>query len=490
MTQTEKTSLETKVLETWDTLDYRAEKWGHERIAFDGISNHFPEDCGGKNYWIAFLQDKKFVDFRDYDPQKPVEEVYFCDDGAGYDHIYTVLHHSNKKDRETQTGKFGEGIKMISAAALRLEIDLLFGSQNWLARPVIKEIYLPKEKKKVSLLCQEITEGYEFRNGSYTLIRNPPRELVKHICSFTERIIDFREDLAPSRSLRGYHPKHKVFMPKELFKGELFIKKIKYPISKPTYLTYQINGREADRLLTPDRDNILESTLEEVLKRIMINFNNLELIKLLIAPFAPDCIEKNIYFDSLDKLTHPRLWQEAFHELYGAKAILRDRNNPHTNEDARVQGYSVVNDLSYGLHTLLVSAGIKTAAEVLNYSPSYEIVLPEDLSAEQRDIYELRHKADDIIFGRSLSAEVKIFSRAYDEHGNVTWFDGMSYLKQEPPTIYISLKHIQDPETFLSTYAHEATHVFTKSPDACKAFEAGLTEALGKALNAAIKKPK
>ena len=28
---------------------------------------------------------------------KPVEEVYFCDDGTGYDYIYTVLHHSNKK---------------------------------------------------------------------------------------------------------------------------------------------------------------------------------------------------------------------------------------------------------------------------------------------------------------------------------------------------------------------------------------------------------
>ena len=48
---------------------------------------------------------------------------------------------------------------------------------------------------------------------------------------------------------------------------------------------------------------------------------------------------------------------------------MRDRNNPHTNEDAQKQGYLVVKDIPYGLHTLLVSAGMKTAAEALNYFP-------------------------------------------------------------------------------------------------------------------------
>ena len=297
-------SLETKVLETWDTLDYRAEKWGYERVAFDGISNHFPEDCGGKNFWIVFVEDGKNIDFRSHDPQKPVEEVYFCDDGTGYDYIYTALHHSNKEDRETQTGKFGEGLKMISAAALRHGVDILFRSQNWLTRPIMKELYLPKEKKKVFLLCQEITEGYETCEGSYTLIRNPPKELVKHICSFTERIIDFREDLASSRSLKGCHPKHKVFLPKQLFEGELFVKRTKYSLSKPIYLTYQINGGQADSLLTPDRDNVLEHKLERVLKQIILNFNDIDLIKPLLAPFAPECLEKEIYFDSLDELAH------------------------------------------------------------------------------------------------------------------------------------------------------------------------------------------
>ena len=96
----------------------------------------------------------------------------------------------------------------------------------------------------------------------------------------------------------------------------------------------------------------------------------------------------------------PKLWQDAFHQLYGPKAILRDRNNTHINEDAQAQGYSVVKDIPYGLHTLLVSAGIKTADKALNYSPSYDLVSLENLSPEQKNVYELRHQADKIMFDR------------------------------------------------------------------------------------------
>src|SRR3989338_3529235 len=94
----DKPTLETKVLQTYVTLDYRADKWGFERIAFDAISNHFPEDCGGTAYFIKFVQDGASMNFCDYDPAKPVEKVCFWDNGIGYDFIYTVLHHSNKED--------------------------------------------------------------------------------------------------------------------------------------------------------------------------------------------------------------------------------------------------------------------------------------------------------------------------------------------------------------------------------------------------------
>jgi len=79
--QDRKNNLETKIIETWATLDYRAEKWGPERIVFDAISNHFPEDCKGTSYTVVFIQDGVYVDFRHYNPAKPVEKICFFDDG-------------------------------------------------------------------------------------------------------------------------------------------------------------------------------------------------------------------------------------------------------------------------------------------------------------------------------------------------------------------------------------------------------------------------
>src|SRR3989344_1515132 len=251
--------LETKIIETWTTLDYRADKWGPERIVFEVASNH--GDSGG-TFSTYFLQDNAYVDFREYDPKKKAEEVVFSDDGGGYSYIYTVLQYSNKKDRDSQTGKFGEGLKMGSAAGLRHDVDQEFGSQNWSARPLAKKIYLEQEDKEVEILCQEIAIGHEPIKGSYTRIRNPSPEIIKHVLSFSERIIDYREDLVSSKRI-GLYNKHQLFLPATLFQGELFIKKIKYYLDKPLFLTYQVNGLEADSLLSPDRDHVIESELED-----------------------------------------------------------------------------------------------------------------------------------------------------------------------------------------------------------------------------------
>lgn len=482
-------TLETKVLETWATLDYRADKWGPERIVFDAVSNHFSEDCGGTNFWITFHQDEKQVDFRNYDSTKPVEKIYFCDDGQGYHYIYTVLHHSNKMDRETQTGKFGEGLKMISAAALRHNVNLVFRSQNWSVQPRMKKIRLPQEKKEAFLLCQEVTIGHEAKPGSYTCIYNPSKEIIGHVCSFTERLIDFRTDL-PARELKKMHPTHKVFLPKKLFGGELFVKHIKYATQKPLYLTYQVNGSQADALLSPDRDHVIEFQLERILKEIILQFDTVEAIKPILNPSTPHCLEKEMFVYPSDKPEHPQLWREAFHQLYGQKAVLEERNKPNVNSDVQTQGYIVVSNIPYGLHALLLSAGVKSAADVLNYKPCYQFVSLDELTPEQLEVYDLHLEADKIMFGDKLAAEVNLFSHAYDEHGDVTWFKAMSYWDlqgKEKPRINIKVDVLQDRENYLATYGHEAVHVSTQSADLTKGFEKGLTNALGKALSAAIK---
>ncbi len=484
-------NLETKIIDTWATLDYRAEKWGPERVVFDAICNHFPEDCIGSWYIVAFVQDGVYVDFREYDPAKPVEKICFFDDGIGYDYIHTVLRHSNKADRETQTGKFGEGLKMISAAALRHDINIEFGSLDWTARPTSKKFFLKQEKKEVDLLCQEITTGYRQWKGSYTCIHAPSTEIIKTVCSFTERIIDFREDLC-GQELQDLTSTHTVFMPKERFAGELFVKKIKYYLEKPLYFTYQITGADADLLLSPDRDHVLENNLRHIIKKIILNLNNTDLIAQLIDVHTPDCVEKSVYAYKTDSPVHPEQWRKAFYSIYGHKAVLAENFHPHINEDAKNKGFKVVKGISSGLHEILHNAGIPTVSQVSSRNLRYEAITPERLSVRQRGIYELYKAVDLKLFGASLNSEVHIFSHAFDEHGEATWFRGMSHFdldEKEKSKIYIRLDQLKDPKTFLTAYAHEAVHIYTKSVDMTKEFEEGLTKALGEVLKASLFKP-
>lgn len=475
--------LETRVEKTWTTLDYRDEKWGFERIAYDGIQNHFPGDCGGDAYGIFFFQDG-WIDFHKYDPSKKVSGICFFDNGSGYDPIYTVLRHSSKVDRETQTGKFGEGIKMISAASLNHDVEIIFFSQDWSASPLTESVYLPKEKKSVDVLCQKITTGLNPIKGSRTLYRNPPKELVEQVLTFKERIIDFRRDLLPGEIPR-LHSKHRVFKPVGS-SGELFIRRIKYPTSKPLYLTYQINGRAADPMLSPDRDHVIESSLNLAIKYIIVNLNDVKLMKPLIDNSTPNFFEKEIIFNSNDSLRSPRKWRQAFYELYGAKAVLaeRDKKKSNVNGDVIANGFKVVESLPYGIHTLLKKAGIKVAGDCLNYRPRYDEVKLSELSRAQMAVYELHRFVAPIIIRQETKARLHIFSRAYDEHGDSAWFEGMSYwgCDSDGADIYVRLSRFDSLEDFLAVYSHELIHTHTRSADVTEKFEKGLTKALGNAL--------
>lgn len=484
MSEKKDSNLESTILETWSTLDYRADKWGPERIVFDAISNHFPEDCGGTAYQIIFVQDGLYLDFREYDPSKQIATIFFKDDGQGYDYIYTALHYSNKTDRETQTGKFGEGLKMISAAALRHQVEIEFASQNWAVHPFSKKLFLPSENKEVDLLCQKVTTGYEQLQGSYTRIQNPSRKIIDQVLSFRKHIIDFREDL-PHRELKGFHQQHRVFLPEQYFSGELFVKKIKYSLQKPLYLSYQINGNDADLLLSPDRDHILEDSLRLTLRKLVLRLKDIDLITPLLSLSTPDCLEKNIYLSKSDTIIYPEQWKKAFYGLYGPKAVLAERANPHINEDAHKQGFAVIKGLPSGIESILHSSGIKKVSEVSSRKLRYEILGLAQLTDGERAIYDLHKAVDQIIFGSPLDAEVYIFSHAFDEQGEATWFRGMTEFNLEnkkKSKIYIKAKELQDPRAFLETYAHEAAHVCTKAVDLTKEFEEGLTKAIGKVL--------
>ncbi|MDP3990360.1 MAG: hypothetical protein Q8Q01_04095 [archaeon] len=473
--------LERIILESWATLDYRANEWGPERIAFDAVSNHFPEDSGGTAYYVKLRQDKKLVNLEDYDPNKTVEEIVMADNGTGYPYHYTIIRYSSKQDLTSATGQFGEGLKMISAAAIRHGVDLHLGSRNWRAKPFAKEIIIGDEEDephRMEVLCQEVKVGYDKYFGSFTIIRNPSEEIIEQVLTFRDRIIDFKKDImVPIES----HSLHRIFFPNGYLKGELFVKKIKYDVSKPLLLTYQILGNAANNLLSPDRDHVIEPRLDVQLGYVISLFDEIEIIKATLV-LAKDCYEGGLTYSSITP-AHPEMWVSAFHQLYGEKAVLEEKSRENVNSDAESLGFNVVRSIPNGLQDFLIRAGIPLSSQRVSYNVSWEFVSPDELTPEQFKVYQLYREINEILIpeGRH-EPEIYIFSKAMKGSQEATWFRGLASLEKGAEKIYIRLDQLKDRQTFCSTYGHELCHVLGKCADVSKEFEKELTEALGTAL--------
>jgi len=474
--------LEEIILESWSTLDYRAKEWGHERIVFDAVSNHFPEDCGGTAYFVKLKQGKKLVNLEDYDPSKRVEEIVMADNGKGYPYHYTIIRYSSKRDLNSATGQFGEGLKMISAAAIRHGVDLQFGSRNWRAYPFAKEIIIDDEETephRMEVLCQEVEVGHNRYPGSFTIIRNPSEEIIEQVLSFRDRIIDFRKDI--KNNMIESHSVHRIFLPKAYLEGELFVKKIKYGVSKPLLLSYQILGNAANSLLSPDRDHIIEPRFDVQLGYIISLFDNVEIIKGLLNS-ARDCYEGNLTYSSIEP-AHPGAWIDACYQLYGEKAVLEEIRRENVNSDAESLGFKVIRSVPNGLRHFLIRSGIPLASQNVSYSYTWDIIPPDKLTDKQFKVYQLYKEINEVLIPEGKNEpEIYIFSKAMKGSLEADWFVGLANLKEGAEEIYIRLNQLENPQKFCSTYGHELCHVLSKCADISKGFEEELTESLGTAL--------
>src|SRR3989344_1982495 len=149
--------VKTYKIETSLTLDYRKERWGLERIVLDGVSNHLPADSEGNSIYVKLKQDGKYVDLKEADPNKPTEEVIFEDDGKGYDAGLLSVLFSTKGADALSVGQFGEGLKLVAAAALREKLDIEYHSKNWIATPYTKRERIANHD--LDRLCFRIIEN-------------------------------------------------------------------------------------------------------------------------------------------------------------------------------------------------------------------------------------------------------------------------------------------------------------------------------------------
>jgi len=173
------------------TTDYRKNNWGLGRIVLDGISNHLPEDSGGTRTTVKIKQGGVYRDLKSADPSVAAEEVVFEDDGKGFDSGLLGLLYSTKAADTMSVGQFGEGLKMISAAALRAGQEIEFKSKNWSAVPFAQDETVGGNALK--RLCFRVSENGHHLQGSRTVFKKPSKTLLEEVFKIPENVLAFND---------------------------------------------------------------------------------------------------------------------------------------------------------------------------------------------------------------------------------------------------------------------------------------------------------
>ncbi len=126
------------------TIDYGGDVWiDPKRILIDTLQNHmdaqknqFPQilfTIAGPHGEISRVSSDEIVA---YDEMWKVIGVQITDNGMGYPTPYLTQIGTSTKG-EDDSGRFGEGLKLLSASALRQGIHVELRSRNWIARPAV-----------------------------------------------------------------------------------------------------------------------------------------------------------------------------------------------------------------------------------------------------------------------------------------------------------------------------------------------------------------
>ncbi len=353
----QKRSPEIKSVETLDTsitLDYEKKNWGVERILLDGIQNNLPSDSKGEKALVVGLVEDKWIPIKEakLEPEK-IKAVRFIDDGVGFDVKNLMLLYSTKSEEKESRGQFGEGMKMMSAAALREGLEPEIESQDWKARPFSKTISLKDtrndQKKSVEQLAFEVSYLNDEKPmvGSRTTFWKTTPEFVNEVCQIEDKVLPIRENYQPL-----FKSENGDIVSREsgnIYAKEIFISK------ENTLLSYNFNDAETNR----DRNKIVSLSLDDKIQKIIEALPNKNIAKTLLMKSLEegDFMENRIYFN---EPKFPSVWVEAFHELFGKDAVLDTDFKP---PEILKSSYLNKKTFPFGFKRLLLRSGVKTDKE-------------------------------------------------------------------------------------------------------------------------------
>lgn len=320
------TPLSTNHVVTSISLSYVKDQWGLERICLDGIQNHLPSDSNGTNVWLQCLIDGRWVSTDQARERKnAIRAVRFVDNGVGFDSKNLSILHSTKADEDGSRGQFGEGMKMIAAAALRQDLGMVIESQNWRATPRVESGSIENTRKGTVDKIEQLAFDIEYFDpatplrGSRTIFTTPTQEFINEILELDTKVLDLRPD---TRAL--FVSKHGNIVSTQ--PKRIFVKGIQVTTDN-TLFSYDFTDVKTNR----DRNIVIDANIQKRVSDIISELNDKNLIKSLlqrslIAESQPEYSRKDPYesssYYSYTDSKYPALWKKAFEECFGADACI------------------------------------------------------------------------------------------------------------------------------------------------------------------------
>ncbi|MDO8556533.1 MAG: hypothetical protein Q7R96_05175 [Nanoarchaeota archaeon] len=277
------------------TASYRAERWGIERIVLDCIANHLPADSKGTRVTVTLKQGGIDKDLKTVDPQQPVEQITFGDNGKGYDVRLLQYAHSTKGADTLSVGQFGEGAKLAAAAAKREGIDLVYRSRDWQVTPTLEETVI--EGETIHPLSFKVQDGLPTLQGSQTIFTNPTPALLAEVLRLPEKVLQlsdrykevYQEPQTP-REKRERKYQNRILTRTTSNHHAIFVKGIRTQELGQSIFSYDLDIKD----ISPDRYQINNTAAEDNIGRMLRECTNPEVIRKLLTTAASDP-EKSYY---------------------------------------------------------------------------------------------------------------------------------------------------------------------------------------------------
>ncbi len=377
-----------KIVETDMTLNYGGlEKWGVERILIDFVQNHKPGDTRGSKIEVNFhLKSGKVIPLNklaDNVVANDVDFIEIADDGIGYDYEHLRYFLTTKGSAE-EGGKFGEGLKIATAAALKMRMTVEFRSRRWSARPFVVPKVLNQghaNEIRTSNVSFEVTDASKIK-GSRTIIRNPSETVFGMARGLSDLVITLRGNYQPISRVNGVG---EIVDLAQNTGGAIYVKGnlvLRLPnrnagVYDKTLFNYNLFD---DSGINRDRDMVPADVVSRTLPRILVEGVTPEIARIFLQHSLQEKKEDGKYerkrnfqecsfssyaYDSAKTASETlAVWRKSFYEMFGQDALLGEvdhHGNPEgTTQQALTEGKNVV-FLSGFVVSILLASGVETA---------------------------------------------------------------------------------------------------------------------------------